>query len=173
MPRIKYEKAEYEYTTESVEARIVNECILKLAARDTVGVAEDVVMLYVLCGFGRIPKHLRPQINTIMRELGFSLAGSIVMNGNQRSVYVRMTGSRMTEEDAKEYKKEMMREAKEKWRIERKLRIKPVTKPYEKLNKPLTATREENVVSLKFTTNKEAHEFMLTFEKLYGTIKPS
>lgn len=173
MPRIKYEKAEYEYTSESVEARIVNEAILKLAARDTVGVTEDVVMLYVLCGFGRIPKHLCPQINPIMRELGFSLAGSIVFNGNQRSIYVRMTGSRMTEEDAKDYKKEMMREAKEKWRIKRKPHVKVDTKRYEKLNKPLTADRDDNEVSLKFATNKEAHEFMLTFEKLYGTIGPS
>jgi polyhydroxyalkanoate synthesis regulator phasin len=170
--RIKYEKARYEYATESVGARIVNECILKLAARDVDGVTEDVVILDVLRKYGRVPLHLSP-IGPLLRELGFEYAGTISINDKQQRVYVRMIGGGMPEEDAKEYKKEMMREAKEKWHFERKPHVKPVTKPYEKLNKPLTANREENVVSLKFTTNNEAHEFMLTFEKLYGTIKPS
>ena len=162
MARIKYEKVQYTYTDESHDAIIVNEGILKLAARDTVGITEDVVVLGILRKCGRMP-HSIPPLGGIVKELGFEYAGTVSIEGVQRRAFVRMTGCRMTVEDAKDYKKAMLLEAKEKWRIERQKRPKVDTKRYKKLEAAMheikTQTREESRIILTFCSSKEADDF--------------
>ena len=176
MARIKYKKVEFEYTSESMKARIVNESILKLAARDAIGITEDVVMPGELRKYGRIPDHIFP-LGPLLNELSFRPAGNVSLNGKAHLVWVRMSGSKMTDEDAEEYMKEMVKEAKEKWRVERKPRTKVADKKYTNLEaalrKAAVQTRDEAKVTLTFGTSKEAYDFMLTLDELCGTIHAS
>jgi hypothetical protein len=144
--------------------------IQRLAAKDTFGVSEDVVIPAELRKRGSVAEYLLTPVilGKTLKALGYRQFGTALARGNQQRIYVRVPDG-MALEDLPEYAKGVLEEAKALWHIARKKpepRLPLEVRQIQDAAKRITSVGlSKTAVAVVFKTPNDAYAFKALLDR--------
>ena len=149
----------------SYHAQRVFEVVKKFAERELFGVTEDAVVPRCLLRTGRVPSNCNSyrQLRHRLKELGFADSGTVNVNGRVEKVMVRYPHWMDDPEDRTSLARDVLAEARERWRIKRKKAARFPLQKGRRVGLALLRHTEmeyaDDIVLVRFAHPNHAYEF--------------